>query len=159
MTQAKTSTKLSARLAHARTRKTITAFLLTATISAVLGALALPTLIVLGVGMIPALVAFAVDDTPSYAVFQTVAPLNLAGVIPSIFSLWEHGHTIQAAHGEVGNAYSLMTMYGGAGIGWMLTFMMPQFARTLVDSIIKVQLQRLGLREKAISGDWDFEED
>jgi hypothetical protein len=158
MNPAKASTKLSARLAHARTRKAITALLVTAAISVVLGAVALPTLIVLGVGMIPALVAFAADDTPNYTVFQTVAPLNFAGVIPSIFSLWEHGQTIQGAYGEVSNVFNLMTMYGGAGIGWMLTFMMPQFARTLVDSIIKVQLQRLALREKAISDDWDFRE-
>ena len=53
--------------------------------------LALPTTMVLAIGMAPTLGAFIADKTPGRYLTKCVAGMNFAGVIPSLYHLWITG--------------------------------------------------------------------
>ncbi|MEQ8371443.1 MAG: hypothetical protein RIE31_06265 [Alphaproteobacteria bacterium] len=91
-------------------------------------AIALPTAIVVGVGMAPSIVAFVADvERPRYRTY-TIGLLNMAGTMPFVFDLWSGANTLATAVAIVGNVYAWLAMYGAAGIGWGLTVMMPGIA-------------------------------
>ena len=91
-------------------------------------AIALPTAIVVGVGMAPSIVAFVADvERPRYRAY-TVALLNMAGTLPFVIDLWAGANTLASAVAIIGNVFAWLAMYGAAGIGWGLTVVMPGVA-------------------------------
>lgn len=129
-----------------------------AVLSAVMGAIALPTFVVAMAGLLPSVVAFIVDDKPSRPLFHTVASLNLAGVAPFLLQLWSHGHTLDVALGIIMNVFNLATMYGAAAAGWALVWFSPIVALFVADVLSDVRLHRLEAREKELRAEWDFDD-
>ena len=87
--------------------------------------LALPTMMVLAIGMAPTLAAFIGDRTPGRYLTKCVAGMNFAGVIPSLYMLWITGHDLATANKIVTDAFTWLIMYSAAGIGWLLFLGLP----------------------------------
>lgn len=116
--------------------------------------LSLPTVMVVGVGMLPTLVAYLVDrQRPRYAAL-CVGGLNSAGVFPHLLPIWFGMHTLNAAEEALTDVFVLVTMYGAALFGWMLYFAVPP----LVGAVLSVMAQRrvalLRLSQKGLIEDW-----
>jgi hypothetical protein len=87
--------------------------------------LALPTTMVLAIGMAPTLGAFIADRTPGRYLTKCVAGMNFAGVIPSLYHLWITGHDLKTANGIVTDLYTWLIMYCAGGMGWLLFLGLP----------------------------------
>jgi hypothetical protein len=118
---------------------------------AVLG-IALPTGLLLAIGLIPAAVALAVDHTPGRATARTVLALNLAGLLPAIRALWLEGHDLMTLAVLLGRVETLPLAYAAAIIG----FLLPQVLSWAVLAVLEaraygtvqaLEQRRAGLRE------------
>jgi hypothetical protein len=87
--------------------------------------LALPTTMVLAIGMAPTLGAFFADKTPGRYLTKCVAGMNFAGVIPSLYFLWITGHNLKTANGIVTDLYTWLLMYCAGAMGWLLFLGLP----------------------------------
>lgn len=87
--------------------------------------LAAPTLVVLGVGMIPTLVAWMWDRDPNKYAPLTVGGLNFCGTLLFMFDLWQGDNSFDQAIAIVSNPMSWMVMYGTACAGWAIYFVIP----------------------------------
>lgn len=85
----------------------------------------LPTTMIFGVGLIPAIVALATDRDPEKSAAITVGSLNFCGCMPFAIDLWKTGHTVGAAMAKLADPFTWLIMYGAAGAGWMLYFTVP----------------------------------
>lgn len=96
-------------------------------LAAILGFLfaALPTAIVLSVGLMPTLVALIVDVTRGRYLTKCVAGLNIAGVLPFLHKLLVTSHDVQTAMGIVSDAFAWLVMYSAAAMGWLMFMGLP----------------------------------
>lgn len=88
---------------------------------------ALPTVIILLVGMIPTVVAYIIDLTPGRYAARCVAGLNIAGVVPFLNRLWSSTNDLPAAIGVVTDVYAWFAFYAASGVGWALFVSLPGF--------------------------------
>jgi len=86
---------------------------------------ALPTAIVLSVGLMPTLVALIVDVTKGRYLTKCVAGMNIAGVLPFLHKLVLTGHDVQTAMAIVSDAFAWLVMYSAAAMGWLLFMGLP----------------------------------
>jgi len=87
--------------------------------------LALPTTMVLAIGMAPTLGAFFADKTPGRYLTKCVAGMNFAGVIPSLYHLWITGHDLKTANGIITDLHNWLLMYCAGAMGWLLFLGLP----------------------------------
>lgn len=113
----------------------------------VLAVTALPLCILLLSGLVPTMAATVVDRYRARYLTRAVGFMNLAGLTPLIVQLWSNGLTMETVADILSRPVNWLTMYGAAGIGWVLFLGMPSLARVYVD-IRADQLQR-DLRARA----------
>ena len=77
--------------------KTLVMFILCCLLGFVVAAL--PTVIVLCIGMVPTVVACIIDLTPGRYAARCVAGVNIAGVVPFLDRLWSSTNDMAAAVG------------------------------------------------------------
>jgi|SRR5579859_304959 hypothetical protein len=123
----------------------------------VLAVTALPLCILLLSGLVPTMVATVVDRYRAKYLTRAVGFMNLAGLTPFVVQLWSTGLTMDGVASILSKPINWLTMYGAAGIGWVLFLGMPSLARVFVD-IRADQLQReLKIRAKQLAEEWGEE--
>lgn len=85
----------------------------------------LPTTMIFCIGLLPTMVALAVDRDPEKSAAITVGGLNFCGCMPFAIDLWKTGHNIAAAMSKLADPMTWLVMYGAAGAGWLLYFTIP----------------------------------
>lgn len=118
---------------------------------------ALPLCILFLVGLPPTAVAIIVDRHQRRYLARTVGAMNLSGVLPSAFRLWEAGLSFPSLGHVVGNPYAWLLMYGAAGLGWLLYFGMPRLVGLIVEIRAEDQKRQLEARVKALVTEWGEE--
>lgn len=101
-----------------------TALMITCGIIAIIVA-AMPTVVVLCVGMIPTAVAYIIDLTPGRYTTRCVAGMNVAGIVPFLSALWTSGNDMYSAIGIVTDVFAWLAFYVSSGIGWLLFLGLP----------------------------------
>jgi hypothetical protein len=96
------------------------------------GLMAIPTVIVLAVALVPTGVAFVVDRGKGHYGGLTVGAMNLAGAFPYLMDLWFKGHTVDAAIGIITNVFAWMMFYGAAMFGWAIYSTTPSLISTFM---------------------------
>ena len=86
---------------------------------------ALPSVIILVVGMVPTIVAYIIDLTPGRYAARCVAGLNIAGVVPFLNRLWGSTNDMAAAINIVTDVYAWLAFYAASGVGWLLFSSLP----------------------------------
>jgi hypothetical protein len=118
---------------------------------------ALPLCILLLTGLVPTMVATLVDRYRAKYLTRTVGFMNLAGLTPLVVQLWSDGLSMVSVATILSRPANWLTMYGAAGIGWVLFLGMPSLARIFVD-IRADQLQRdLKARAAHLVKEWGEE--
>ena len=107
-------------------------FLLYTFIAVPIGLLIVPTMIVLGVALVPTGVAFLLERKKGFYGGLTVGAMNLAGAAPYLADLWFDGHTIEAALDIVKNVFAWMSFYGAALFGWAIYTTTPSVIGTFM---------------------------
>ena len=118
---------------------------------------ALPTVIVLLVGMIPTLAAYIIDLTPGRYAARCVAGLNIAGVVPFLNRLWASTNDLPAAIAVVTDVYAWLAFYAASGIGWLLFVSLPGFVASFKTYSAKRSANALRERLEVLGEEWGSE--
>ncbi len=115
---------------------------------------ALPTFIVIMIGMVPTLVAFIVDLTPGRYLCRCVAGLNVAGIAPFVHKLWTGENNVDAALHIIGDSLSWLAFYGSAGFGWMLFLSLPGVVAAAQTINARRKVRLLHESQKNLAYEW-----
>ena len=118
---------------------------------------ALPTVIILLVGMIPPVVAYIIDLTPGRYAARCVAGLNIAGVVPFLNRLWSSTNDLPAAINVVTDVYAWFAFYAASGVGWMLFVSLPGFVASFKTYSAKRRANVLRERLQELKEEWGDE--
>jgi len=118
------------------------------------GLVVLPTTLLFGIGMIPTLVAYAVDRDPEKPAPITVGGLNFCGCMPYAIDLWQHGHSIAAVVKMLGNPMMWLVMYGAAAVGWAFYYGIPPAVANAEIMRSERRIEALKQRKVALVQEW-----
>jgi len=108
------------------------------TLMAALVPFSLPTVVVLGVTMLPTAAAYFTERGSNRYAWLCVGGLNFSGVIPFLFGLWFGVHTVDEALRLLSDASVLLWAYGTSAIGWAIYKGMPP----MVENWLKYSSER-----------------
>lgn len=118
---------------------------------------ALPSVIVLLVGMIPTVVAYIIDLTPGRYAARCVAGLNIAGVVPFLNRLWSSTNDLPAAIAVVTDVYAWFAFYAASAVGWALFVSLPGFVASFKTYSAKRRANVLRERLEQLKEEWGEE--
>ena len=116
--------------------------------------LALPTVPLLVVGMIPTAVAFFVDRSPGKSAAICVLGLNFAGVAPFIAILWRGSNTLTQSLSMMGDVYVWFVMYGAAALGWLLSMGLAPLVASFLKIHAAQQIAALRAQQAQLRDEW-----
>ena len=117
----------------------------------------LPTSIVLGAAMVPTIVALLTDQDPEKYATLTVGPLNFCGVLPMAITLWSGENSLTQALRLLSDPVNWLMMYGAAGLGWMLFYMIPPVVAAFVVRRHEAEIARLTEHQEKLVEEWGAE--
>lgn len=115
---------------------------------------ALPTAILLGFGLVPAMVAYGFDRSPGRPAARSVACLNLAGLAPALEVLWRQGATMGNAQSLLLSLETLPLAWAGGLVGWALAECLPWFGQFVVESKAARRRAALAVRRTELAEEW-----
>ncbi len=118
---------------------------------------ALPTVIVICVGMIPTAVAYIIDLTPGRYATRCVAGLNVAGVVPFLQKLWMSGNDMYSAIAIVTDVFAWLSFYVASGIGWLMFLGLPGMVASFKTYNAKRKANHLRERLEVLKEEWGEE--
>lgn len=118
---------------------------------------ALPTVMLVGFGMMPGLVAMIIDRTEERSATFCVGGLNFCGVFPYLMDLWFGDHDLGQAMSLLTDVFVLAVMYGGACMGWMLYLSLPPVIASFIQVMSERRLQQLRKTQRDILQEWGDE--
>jgi len=116
--------------------------------------IALPTGILLLIGLLPAAAAFASDDHPDKTTARPVLCLNLAGLLPALKTLWLGGHDMSALASLLGDPGTLVLAYGAAAFGFALARTIPYAVLLVLEMRAATTLRLLADRQAELTEAW-----
>lgn len=131
--------------------------LYTLLIGVLLIAVALPTLIVVFVGMLPGMVAFFWDRTDQKYAFFCVGGLNFAGLFSYLMDLWGGDHTIPGAINIISDVFAMAITYGAAACGWVVFIVVPPVITSFMTVLTERRLSALRNNQQRIVEEWGEE--
>lgn len=120
-------------------------------------AASLPTVMLVGIGMLPTFVAWICDRSEEKFATFCVGGLNFSGVFPYVMELWSGTHSIEAATGIMTNVFALLVMFGSAGLGWMLFAAVPPVIATFLKVLSERKLTVLHTQQRKLIEEWGEE--
>jgi len=121
-------------------------------------AFALPTMLVVAVGLLPTVVALLVDVHPRKYAAWSVAFFNLAGLMPYLGDLWMKHNTIEGAIGVLTDILAWLVIYASASAGWMVYKGMPVVGGIILEIKTRDQIRRLKAERQKLIQEWGQEQ-
>ena len=115
---------------------------------------ALPTAMVLAVGLVPTIVALIVDITPGRYLTRCVVGLNIAGISPFMHKLWTGGNDMMTAVGIVTDSVAWLVIYGAAAMGWLLFMGFPGTVAVFQTLNAKRRIYMMQEKQKSLLEEW-----
>jgi len=113
-----------------------------------------PTVIILGIGLVPTFVARFANPNRIKGTVAAMTALNLAGVIPVLGMLYQKGHTIERAFTLLGDVYIWLLLYGGAGLAAFLLWGVPIVVQGGYEIQARQYVKRLEKRRSRLIEEW-----
>jgi hypothetical protein len=123
----------------------------------VLSALALPSFILLAVGLLPTIVIATLDRHPLRLLTWTVAPLDIAATMIYAASLWRGANDVRAALSLVETPQVWLVIYGASGFGWLLHSATPAAARLWSETSLRRRRERFESLKQTLRDEWGEE--
>lgn len=114
----------------------------------------LPTVLILGIGMLPTLGAMISDRRKEKYATLCVGAMNFTGVLPFIIQLWTEEHSYERAFMVIGNPITWLVMYGAAALGWAIYFVAPGIVGMYIGMRTEQRIQRLRRRQRDLVEEW-----
>ena len=118
---------------------------------------ALPTVILLVLGLLPSIVAAIVDRRDEKYAAYCVGGFNLSGVMPYLLTLWSTGDSMHALGGILTSPFAWLVMYGAAALGWLANYWTPQVTMRVRRVRDRAEVARLRKRQEQILEEWGAE--
>lgn len=136
------------------TRLLIMCIFLTAMCSALvfMGFTYLVVLIV--ISLLPSGVAMIVDRRPRKFASKTVTCFNLAGLLPALFDTFMASDPDIAAQQQLADPYIWLMVYGFAGFGWLVVYLIPQMVFLYLVVRSDHTIAKLEKRRKELVDEW-----
>lgn len=106
------------------------------------------TVLLLTVGMLPTGVAYMIDTHPRRYATKTVAWANLAGALVVTLDLWSADQSLSTAIDLLQDPLNWIIMLGGAGVGWIIYFIVPGVVLRYLG--LSFEMRRKTLKDKMI---------
>ncbi|MCH8098641.1 MAG: acyl-CoA synthetase [Proteobacteria bacterium] len=116
--------------------------------------LSLPTVVLLFLGLLPALVAFIVDDNPRKYAAKCVVVTNFAGAWFFLLRLWTGDHSLTEAMAILTDVYAWLLMYSAAALGWLCYLWFPSIAALFMEMTAGRRIAGLKLKQKKLIEEW-----
>ncbi len=113
-----------------------------------------PTMLVLGCGMVPSVVATFLNTSKVKGSIAAMFAFNLAGVIPVLGYLWQRGHTFDQAARLLTDVYMWLLMFGSAGIAAFLLWGVPIVVQAGYEVQARQVIKRLERRRSKLIEEW-----
>ena len=126
-------------------------------ISVTMIAVAFPTIIVVGIAMLPAMASWITDRTDQKYGFFCIGGLNFAGMFPYLMDLWSGNHNITGALNIVTDVFALALMYGAAMAGWLVYTVIPPVITSFMTVLTERRLSALRANQRRIVDEWGDE--
>lgn len=126
-------------------------------IAPVVGVVAMPTLLLLAVGMLPTLVAFfIIDRHPAKYTSRTIGYLNFAGCLPYTLDIWRGGGVWEfgTVFEVLSDPLSLLVMYAAAATGWMVYYATPPVVAAYLTVTSEIKVKNFKARQQELIEDW-----
>lgn len=114
----------------------------------------LPSILLLGLGMLPTFAATMVDQRREKYATLCVGCLNFVGVLPFAARLWTEDHSYTKAFEIILDPFSWLVMLGSAGLGWCIYFLTPSVISMGLAMRIEQRIGRLRRRQQELVGEW-----
>jgi hypothetical protein len=129
-------------------------FVLYALLAVAVGAMIVPTVIVLSVALVPTAVAFIMERKNGYYGGLTVGAMNMAGTVPYLTDLWFHDHSIAAATHIVTSVLAWAVFYASAAAGWAIYAVTPNIVSSFIAMTAGRQITSLRAKERELVQIW-----
>lgn len=120
-------------------------------------AVLMPSIILLGIGMAPAIVAYIVDRTRDKYLSITVGLLNVCGTMPALVRLWTDGQSYSSALRIAGDPFTMLIAYGAAAAGWGIYLALPLILTHYYAATSTSRLSTLHARQARLVEAWGEE--
>lgn len=118
---------------------------------------ALPTTVMLFLGMLPTAVAAFIDRTAEKTRVLTVGAMNLAGCSPFILQLWTSEHSIENSVMIVTDPRTIIVMYCAAGIGYMIDWTVSGLVGAFMVSRASSRREQIAKHQEEMVARWGRE--
>ena len=115
---------------------------------------ALPTGLLLALGLAPSAVAMVADNSRGRWTARAVLVFNLAGLAPALRSLWLEGHTLGALARVAFRFDGLPLAYAAAAFGAALPMVASWAVLAVLEARAAMQVARLEQRRAALRENW-----
>ncbi|MBI2254071.1 MAG: hypothetical protein HYU58_05590 [Proteobacteria bacterium] len=119
-----------------------------------IGLIFLPSAIVMGVGMIPTLVARVVDTSPGKRLSITVGGFNLIGSLYFLHRIWAMGQGMDDIQPTLGDSFGWLCALLGAGIGWVVFGFMPAVIGKIAETQTALRLRNVTKEQERLIEEW-----
>ncbi len=118
---------------------------------------ALPTVLVVGAGSLPTVVALVVDMHPRKFAAWTVGLFNFAGLMPYLGDMWMKDNSLSGAIGVLTDVVAWLVIYAAAGAGWMVYKGMPVVGGIILDMKAEGKIRKLKAERQKLINEWGKE--
>jgi hypothetical protein len=120
----------------------------------IIAAIFFPLTVLFCACMLPAFVAALVDGHVQKTAGVTVGAMNLAGTLPAILSLMNHGGTIGASISLLLDPTTLMYAYGAAMAGWWFYAQVPKIVSGMLVRRAEKRVRQIDVRHQELVRKW-----
>lgn len=124
----------------------------------VAAAVAPGTAVVVSGLLAPGLLALKFDQAPGRPIARTMLTSGLAGCVQPVLTLWNAGHTVDAALALLTDPLVITVAWAAAAAGWLMTQLAPLAVRAALEAGSLTRAARLRQSRAKIAEAWGLEE-
>jgi hypothetical protein len=121
-----------------------------------LAAVFAPTTLFLLFALLPTIVTGMLEQSPRRSVTLAVGATNLAGAVPGLLRLWEHGSSMDRAIELLNDPRSWGWAYVGAVVGGLIAATLPGLVASAITTTLQRRINDLEQRQKQLAAHWGF---
>ncbi len=106
------------------------------------------------VGLLPGMAALITDSRPGRFASKTIIAFNLSGMTPHLASIGYSGSPNQTALAIMRELETWTLVYGFAGFGWVLVFLIPHIAALYLEVKATYTIKKLEEFKNALADEW-----
>lgn len=115
---------------------------------------AMPTTVLLILGMLPTAVAWFIDRTKERTRALTVGAMNAAGCTPFILQLWQTGNSMPTSLHIISDPRTIIVMYCAAGVGYLIDWAISGLVGSVMVQRATGRREQIAKRKAALVERW-----